>query len=289
MSTFKEFIDSYYLWRDPMIVGAVSGAICGFLGVYIVFRRIIFVSAMLTQVSSFGVAIAFYLQGFSALSLFGSLIDPFSVSLIMTGAAAIFFALTREFYRISQEGVIGFGYLIASGMVVIIGDRITQGSHDIADILFGSAVVVDPKEVFIVPAVAFLSFLVHWVFFKDFIFISFDPETAWLFKYPVRMLNTVLLFTVGVIVAVTTRALGALPVFALAVLPALTALFLTEKLNWVFVLAVLIGILSAVLGYYFSFILSLPTGASITTCASLFFLLGVVWQKGRFLFRPKFE
>jgi zinc transport system permease protein len=289
MSTFKEFIDSYYLWRDPMIVGAVSGAICGFLGVYIVFRRIIFVSAMLTQVSSFGVALAFYLQGFSALSLFGSLIDPFSVSLIMTGAAAIFFALTREFYRISQEGVIGFGYLIASGMVVIIGDRITQGSHDIADILFGSAVVVDPKEVFIVPAVAFLSFLVHWVFFKDFIFISFDPETAWLFKYPVRMLNTVLLFTVGVIVAVTTRALGALPVFALAVLPALTALFLTEKLNWVFVLAVLIGILSAVLGYYFSFILSLPTGASITTCASLFFLLGVVWQKGRFLFRPKFE
>jgi zinc transport system permease protein len=289
MSTFKEFIDSYYLWRDPIIVGAISGAICGFLGVYIVFRRIIFVSAMLTQVSSFGVALAFYLQGFSALSLFGSLIDPFCVSLIMTGAAAIFFALTREFYRISQEGVIGFGYLIASGIVVIIGDRITQGSHDIADILFGSAVVVDPKEVFIVPAVAFLSFIVHWVFFKDFIFISFDPETAWLFKYPVRMLNTVLLFTVGVVVAVTTRALGALPVFALAVLPALTALFLTEKLNWVFVLAVLIGILSAVLGYYFSFILSLPTGASITTCASLFFLLGVVWQKGRFLFRPKFE
>ena len=31
--------------------------------------------------------------------------------------------------------------------------------------------------------------------------------------------------------AVTTRALGALPVFALVVLPALTALFLTERLS----------------------------------------------------------
>ncbi|MCI0469082.1 MAG: metal ABC transporter permease [Nitrospirae bacterium] len=287
MATFKEFIDSYFLWRDPMIVGAVSGAICGFLGVYIVLRRIIFVSAMLTQVSSFGVALAFYLQGFSALILFGSLMDPFSLSLIMTVIAAIFFALNRGFYRISQEGVIGFGYLIASGIVVIIADRITQGAHDIADILFGSAVVVDPKEVYIVPAVALFSFLVHWKFFKDFIFISFDPEGARLFKYPVRMLNTVLLVTVGVVVAVTTKALGALPVFALAVLPALTALFLTDKLRSVFIFSVVIGVLSSVLGYYSSFILSLPTGASVTTCASLFFLLGVIWRKAKPLSRSR--
>jgi zinc transport system permease protein len=289
MTGFKEFIDSYFLWRDPMIVGVVSGAICGFLGVYIVLRRIIFVSAMLTQVSSFGVALAFFLQGFSALSLFGSLIDPITLSLIMTGAAAIFFALNRDFFHISQEGVIGFGYLIASGIVVIIGDRITQGAHDIADILFGSAVVVDPKEVYIVPSVALFAFLIHWVFFKDFIFISFDTETARLFRYPVRMLNTVLLVTVGVVVAVTTRALGALPVFALAVLPALTALFLTEKLRLVFIFSVLIGVLSAAIGYYSSFILSIPTGASITTCASLFFILGVIWQQGRLLSRPKFR
>ena len=230
-SSFGEFIRSYFLWRDPMIVGAVSGAICGFLGVYVVLRRIVFVGAMLSQVSSFGVALAFYLQGFSALSLFQSLIDPFALSLVMTGAAALFFALNRVFFRISQEGVIGFGYLLASGIVVIIADRITHEAHDIADILFGSAVVVDPKEVYIVPAVAIVAILIHWIFFKDFIFVSFDPETARLFKYPVRILNTVLLLTVGVVIAVTTRALGALPVFALAVLPALTALFLTERLS----------------------------------------------------------
>ncbi len=282
-SSFGEFIKSYFLWRDPMIVGAVSGAICGFLGVYIVLRRIVFVGAMLSQVSSFGVALAFYLQGFTLLGLFRSLIDPFALSLVMTGAVALFFALNRGLFRISQEGVIGFGYLIASGIVVIIGDRITHEAHDIADILFGSAVVVDPKEVYIVPGVTLLSIIIHWVFFKDFIFVSFDPETARLFKYPVRMLNTVLLLTIGVVIAVTTRALGALPVFALAVLPPLTALFLTEKLGWVFIISVLIGVLSAVLGYYFSFILSLPTGASITTCASLFFILGTGWYGVRHL------
>jgi zinc transport system permease protein len=282
-SSFEEFIKSYFLWRDPMIVGAVSGAICGFLGVYVVLRRIVFVGAMLSQVSSFGVVLAFYIGGFSAFSSLGSMVDPFALSLIMTALAALFFALKKDFFRISQEGAIGFGYLLASGAVVIIGNLITHEAHDIADILFGSAVVVDPKEVYIVPGVALFCILIHWLFFKDFIFVSFDPETAQLFKYPVRVLNTVLLLTVGIVIAITTRALGALPVFGLTVLPSLTALFLTERLKLVFIFSVLIGVLSAMLGYYFSFVLSIPTGASITTCASLFFILGIGWREVRLL------
>ncbi len=151
MGILKEFIDSYFLWRDPMIVGAVSGAICGFLGVYVVLRRIIFVSAALTQISSFGVALSFYLEGYS-LGALASLIHPFILSIALTSLAALFFALKRDYSRISREGVIGFGFLIASGAVVILGDRITKGAHDIANILFGSAVVVDPKDLLIIPA-----------------------------------------------------------------------------------------------------------------------------------------
>ena len=105
--------------------------------------------------------------------------------------------------------------------------------------------------------------------------MSFDGEAARLFKYPVRILNTLLLVTVAVVVAVATRALGALPVFALLALPPLAALNLTEKLRLVFVISSILGVLSASLGYFFSFILSMPTGASITVCAAIIFLLSI--------------
>ncbi len=274
MTTFAEFINSYFLWKDPMIVGAAAGAVCGFLGVYVVLRRIIFVSAALTQISSFGVGLAFYLEAYS-LGVFASLFDPFILSLLLTCLAAVFFALKRDFSRVSTEGVIAFGFLLASGAVVIIGDKITKGAHDIANILFGSAVVVDPADVLIIPAVALVVFIIHLIYYKDFIFISFDSETARLFKYPVRLLNTGLLITIAVVVAVTTRALGALPVFALLALPALASLLITENLKLVFIFSVVIGILSATLGYFFSFILSLPTGASMTVCAVAFFILAL--------------
>ena len=281
MEILSQFINSYFLWRDPMIVGAVTGAICGFLGVYIVLRRIIFVSATLTQISSFGVALSFYLEGIG-LAIFSSLIGPFALSLFLTIIAAAFYALKRDFSRISREGVIAFGFLLASGGVIILGDRITKGAHDISTILFGSAVVVDPVDVYLIPGVAILAFVIHLIYYKDFIFVSFDTESAKLFKYPLRRLNTLLLITVALVVAVSTRALGALPVFALLALPALSSLYLTEKLKLLFVFSVVIGILSAVLGYFFSFILSIPTGASITVCASIFFILAAGWRQIRF-------
>ena len=278
MTILKEFLDSYFLWRDPMIVGAVSGAVCGFLGVYVVLRRIIFVSAALTQISSFGVALSFYLEAFS-LGVISAFIHPFVLSVVFTSLAAVFFAAKRDFSRISQEGVIGFGFLIASGAVIILGDRITKGAHDIADILFGSAVVVDPRDVYIIPSVALVVMITHIVFFKDFVFVSYDEESARLFKYPVRTINTALLISIAVVVAVATRALGALPVFAFLALPPLTSLYLTERLKLVFVISVILGVLSATLGYFFSFVLSIPTGASMTVCASVFFILGVVWRE----------
>lgn len=260
-----------------MIVGAAAGAVCGFLGVYVVLRRIVFVSAALTQISSLGVGLAFYIEALG-LGFFASLFDPFTLSILLTCVAALFFALKRDFSRVSTEGVIAFGFLLASGAVIIIGDRITQGAHDIANILFGSAVVVDPTDALIIPIAAAVVLIIHILLYKDFLFVSFDSETARLFKYPVRLLNTALLITIAVTVALTTRALGALPVFALLALPALASLYLSQNLKLVFLFSIIIGILSATLGYFFSFIFSLPTGASMTVCAALFFLIALVWR-----------
>ncbi len=277
MTMLAEFLDSYFLWRDPMIVGAAAGAICGLLGVYVVLRRIIFVSAALTQVSSFGVALSFYIEGLG-LGILSASVHPFVFSIVLTVAAAVFFALKKDYSRISREGIIGFGFLVAAGAVVILGDRITKGSHDIASILFGSAVVVDPADVYIIPGIALAAAVIQFIYMKDFIFVSFDEESARLFKYPVRALNAGLLIMIAVVAAAATRALGALPVFAFLALPPLAALYITERLRLVFILSAVIGVLSAVLGYFFSFVLSIPTGASMTICACAFFIAALVWR-----------
>jgi zinc transport system permease protein len=255
-----------------MIVGILAGAICGFTGVYVVLRRMVFISATLTQVSGLGVVLAFYLQSVAAGTFIG-LVSPFYFTIAITCIAAVFFSLNRDFFPITLEGIIGFGFLIAGALTIIIGDRIPQGSHQIDNILFGSAVVVDRLDMIFVPVVTLISFILHKLFFKDFVFVSIDSELAELYRYPVRMINVSMFLILGTVVAVTTRALGALTVFSLLALPALTSLYLTERLKYVFIISTIIGIISASVGYFISFIFSMPTGASVVLTGSVIFIV----------------
>jgi hypothetical protein len=93
---------------------------------------------------------------------------------------------------------------------------------------------------------------VHGAFFKDFVFVSFDGETARSMGYPVAWLNAALNLTIAVAVAMATRAMGTLPVFTFLVLPAGAALLFAKRLWRAMVLSVAIVVLSAIGGYYLS-------------------------------------
>ena len=271
----NEFINNFFLWRDAIIVAAASGIICGFLGVYVVLRRIVFVSAALTQVSALGVVLAFYLQSLLLVS-FIDFINPFLFSVLITVLVGLFFSLDKGFYPISMEGVIGFVFLVSSSLIILLSDKITVGKHELNNILFGSAVVVESVDMFIIPFLSLSVLILNVILFKDFVFVSYDPETAKLYKYPTRFINFLFFAVLAIVLAMTTRALGALTVFSLLVLPALSAHYLSRNLKTIFTFSSIIGLLSAILGYFFSFLFSLPTGATIAFTACLILILSFI-------------
>jgi zinc transport system permease protein len=55
------FWQSWQLWRDIVVVAIIAAGLCSFVGVYIVLKRIVFVSAAMSQASAVGVALAFFL------------------------------------------------------------------------------------------------------------------------------------------------------------------------------------------------------------------------------------
>src|SRR5206468_12324584 len=53
--TFNDFFAAWDLFRDPVFAAMIAGATLGYLGVYIVLRRMVFVSAALSQAAGLGV------------------------------------------------------------------------------------------------------------------------------------------------------------------------------------------------------------------------------------------
>jgi zinc transport system permease protein len=265
-------MQSSFLWRNPIIVASVAAFILALVGIYVVLPRLVFVTACLANVSGVGVAIGLLLGlgvGEHAAhgehsGVFDDLLGVFGFSLVITCLTAAGFAWWRESKRISGESLLGVAYLLSSALLVLLSSQLNHATHDIDDIVFGSAVVVEPSQLVIVPFIAALLLILHLLLRKDFLFVSFDPVMARAIRYPVRALDILLFISVGLAIAIATRALGALPVFAFIVLPPLAALQLTERISLVFVLAPIFGVLSAAGGYFAAFMLAWPVGPTMT-------------------------
>ncbi len=259
------FWDARFLWGEPMAASVLAAALLGYLGFFVVLRRMAFMSASLSQVSGLGVAVAFWVGSLMNLEPHGPtpwLLSPGTFAFAFAGLGAMAMAVTPRSRRVSPESLVALLYLGASAgvMVVLASPRIAQEAHEVGDLLFGNAVVVRREDLVELAIAAGVTFGLHALFFKEFLFTSFDADTAKVFGVPVKRMELLLYFSLALCIAVATRAIGALPVFAFLVLPAGAALLFSERLHMVMTLSVVIAVVCAALGYYLSWTLSLPTG-----------------------------
>lgn len=285
--SFFLFINSYQLWGGAALAGVVAGAVCGFIGIYVILHRIVFVSAAMSEVSSLGVMIAFWLAQQKAVETSHHTEDvlPLTFAAIFTGIFSAVMA-GRASSRMgdrskSSESFIGAVYLLSAAGLLLVGDRVTQGAHDVANVLFGNAVVVDTPHLILLLAVCVPVFLIHVWLKKDILFVSFDPAMAVTLGYPVNALRIFLLVSLGIIISIGTRTIGALPVFSFSVLPPIACLLIFRDLKRSFWASALVGASSAFLGYMVSFLFSFPTGACMTATGGAFVLVAGVYRMMR--------
>ena len=275
--TWAEFVQGLDIFLDPILCGGAAGLVLGYLGVYVVLRRMVFVSAAITHSAGLGVACAYYGQIHFGLGLLAS---PVLGAFTFGMGSTLLLALHPERLGLTRESLIGLTFIFASGAALLVGDRISQESHDIHAIIFGTAVLVSKVDLYTVLGVGALVLGLHLWLRRGLVFASFDPDGARVQGLPVGALDFVLLLTIGLMVSVTTRALGAMPVFAFSVLPAMAALSLTRRLGVALLVAAVLGLTAAVGGYLLSFFMSFPVGASQTVVAALF--AGIAMIRGRF-------
>ncbi|MDB5099570.1 MAG: Zinc transporter, inner rane permease protein ZnuB [Cyanobacteria bacterium RYN_339] len=263
--TLEMLTSNWELFREPVLVAGAAGAVLGYMGIYIVIRRMVFFAAALSQAAGCGVALAFFAQ--INLGLTGFLGSPRLWAVGTTALAAWILTVVKE-NRISREGFLALAYLLGGAGAMLLGTRISQEAHDIQAILFGTAVLVSAEDVHWVLGVGAVVMIWQLWWRRGLLFASLDVEGARIRGLPVQVLDAGLMLMLAVFVSVTTHALGALPVFAFSVLPALAAVTLCKNPTFAFVVATIVGILAGVGGYMLAFFGQFPVGASQATVAA---------------------
>lgn len=248
-----------------MILGtALVGVVCAFLGVFVVLRRAVFVGASLAQVSSLGVALSFFICGEIGEWLERDIhMPPQPFALALTVAVSALLALQFRERRVPRDTGIGVIYAAASGLAILVVATSAHVHAEVLNLLFGNVLTIDRGTVIGLAALVAVMGVVHWLFRKEFLFASFDPEAATAAGVRAKLWNVLLFITIGVTISLTINAAGALVVFNFLVLPAATALLVGKNLRAVTLVAVIIAVVAGFLGITLSFLGDLPTGPTI--------------------------
>ncbi len=263
-------LDAVLLFREALYGTLVIAVACSVLGVYVVLRRIVFVGAALAELSSAGIAIALWLAG-QGLAL-GLSTHPIALALLLTIAGVLFFGSGSGRGRIPPDATIGVTYAVAGALGILFISKAAHGeAHDL--FLQGNILGITRTDTVVLMGVAIPVLIAHAAFYKEFLFVSFDRETAGTLGYRVGFWNLFLYLTLGLVIAFAMQFAGVLLVFNFLVLPAVTGLLVSRSMGGAFLWSILSAVAAAVIGFSLSVPLDLPSGPAIIAVSGFLALI----------------
>src|SRR5205814_9814273 len=215
---------SIMLW--PLIACLLLPGILVYYGLHIVRREIIFVDLALAQVAALGICVAILLRH-------GHDWQTYAWSLGFTFVGAAIFTLTRtRDHRVPQEALIGIVYVVAAAAAILLLSQSAEGNEELKRTLVGDILLVQPGEVLRAFALYLVIGVVHLLFRKKFLLISFEPERAEVEGLPVRAWDFLFYALFGFVVTSFVRIGGVLMIFSYLIVPAVCANLVVDTLKF---------------------------------------------------------
>ena len=261
----------------PLVACLLLPGILVYYGLHIIRREVIFVDLALAQVATLGTCVCLYL-GHDA-------DDPhnYIYSLGFTLAGALLFTFTRpsKHARVPQEAIIGIIYVVAAAAGILLLSKSPHGKEELQRTLVGDLLTVTDREIWRTAALYAVIAIIHFIFRKKFITLSFDHERAEQGGMRVRLWDFLFYALFGLIVTSFVQVGGVLMVFSYLIVPAACATFLVRSLPLQLLVGWIVATLASVGGLYWSFKQDLPTGAAIVCALGIALLVAGVVSKWR--------
>jgi len=265
----------YAFMLRGMTAAIIVGIVCAVLGCFVILRGMAFLGDALSHAVLPGVAVGYLVSEGARGPVFWWAMATALLSALGIGA------VTRT-SKIKEDTAIGiiFAGMFALGIALI--STVRNYTADLSHFLFGDVLGVGPADLIRTGIFAALILLVAFLFYKEFLVLSFDPILGATLRLPVRALEFLLIALVAMAIVVSLQTVGVALMVALLVTPAATASLLTRRLPRMMLIAALIAVFSGISGLYFSYYLNIASGSAIVlTCTVVFMIVWAVRILGK--------
>ena len=272
---------------EIQVIAALTAAACAIPGVFLVLRRMAMMSDAISHSILLGIVMAFFVAGDVASPL---LIIGAALSGVLTVSLVELLAKTG---LVKEDAAIGLVFPLLFSIGVILIARYTWSVHlDVHMVLLGELafapfdrIVVDgvdigPKSMYVMGTILVLNLAFVLFMYKELKLATFDAGLAAALGFAPGLIHYLLMGLVSVTAVGAFDAVGSILVVALMIAPPAAAYLLTDKLSRMLGLSVLIGVVSAIAGFWFAILIDASIAGSMASAAGAAFLLV-------FLFAPE--
>lgn len=256
----------YQFMQNALLAGLLAAIACGIIGVYVVVKKVVFISGGIAHASFGGIGLG-YLLG----------INPVLGAMAFAIASSLGIGLITRRSRLPEDTAIGILWAMGMALGIIFIGLAPGYAPDLFSYLFGNILTVPFFDLMLMLILDVVIIALVALFYKEFLYLSFDEEFSTVSGVPTEGLYLLLLCLIALTVVVLIRVVGIILIIALLTIPAALARQFTHSLKKMMLLAILAGVIFTFSGLWISYALNLASGATIILVSGtvLFISFGV--------------
>ena len=242
----------YTFFQRALLGSLLASIACGWVGTYIVTRRLVFISGGLTHASFGGIGIGLFAG-----------IPPILSAAVFSVLSAFGVEWLSKRQDMREDSAIAVFWALGMAVGVIFSFLSPGFTPDLSAYLFGNILTITAGDLWFIGMLTMVLLLFFGLAERQIVAVAFDREFARAQGMRVRLMEYLLMMCIALTVVACLRMVGIVLVISLLTLPQMTANLFCHSFGRMAWLSMAIGFVSCVAGLLLSYDFNVPSGASI--------------------------
>jgi len=261
---------SYTFFQNALTGSLLITIACGIAGTYVVARRLVFISGGITHASFGGLGLGFYLG-----------INPFLTALGFAILSAFGVEWISRSQKVREDSAIATVWSLgmAIGAICIV---MTPGyAPNLSSYLFGNILTITTADLTWTAIFVCILCTFYAIMHREIICTAFDRDFAFTQGMPVKTVEYLMTVFIAITIVISIRLAGIMLLMSLLTIPQMTINLFTSNFRRIITGSILLGFIACISGLTLSYLLHIPTGATIIVILLCFFLIskGIMTMK----------
>lgn len=254
--------------RMALFAGIIGSIPFGFIGSFVVVKRMSSVAGAISHSVLGGIGMALYLEAVMGITF----IKPMGGAMIFALMASIIISLVMTYGKERLDTVISAVWAVGMSLGLLFMAK-TPGYVDPMSYLFGNILLIGKSQLVTISIFSFIILVFGMIFYNQLQAVSFDAEFAETRGINTAWFQIIIMLLISITVVLMVSLVGTVMVIAFLTLPPAMASMFSRKLSVMIALSIIISIVLSVSGLFISYLLDIPTGSVTIILAGAVYII----------------